>query len=163
LNLTQAYDLDEATEDKTPGEARRPFGPLGATLSLTPYPALALSASANYDYYDEHLSSGSLGVDLKMNRSGTRKDSYSIDYVYYKDSTRQLNYKLALYLFYGLSVGAEGMRDLMEKHDIEDAYWLEYKSQCWGTRLLYEDLDEDKRIMLSFSLLGFGGLGAFAM
>jgi LPS-assembly protein len=163
LTLTQAYDLDEAMEDKPPGVERKPFGPLGATLSLTPYPALNLSAGANYDHYEEYLSSGSLGLDLMVKRSGARKDSYSIDYVYSRDRTKQLNYELAIHLFYGLSVGAMGMRDLIEKHDIEDNYWIEYQSQCWGVRLLYEDLDEDKRIMLTFSLLGFGKLGTFTM
>ena len=163
LTLTQAYDLDEAMEDKPPGVERKPFGPLGATLSLTPYPALNLSASAYYNHYEEYLSSGSVGLDLMVKRSGARKDSYSIDYVYSRDSTKQLNYDLAIHLLYGLSVGAVGMRDLIEKHDIEDTYWIEYQSQCWGIRLLYEDLDEDRRIMLTFSLLGFGSVGTFTM
>ncbi|RLB26847.1 MAG: hypothetical protein DRG87_12450, partial [Deltaproteobacteria bacterium] len=163
LTLTQPYDLDEATEDKPPGVERKPFGPLSATLSLTPYPALNLSASAYYDHYEEYLSSGSVGLDLTVMRGGSREDTYSIDYVYSRDSTKQLNYEIAINLLYGLSVGAEGMRDLIEKHDIEDTYWIEYHSQCWGIRLLYEDLDEDKRIMLNFSLLGFGRIGTFTM
>ena len=163
LVLTQPYDLDEAMEEKPPGVERKPFDPLGATLSLTPYPALDLSASAYYNHYEEHLSSGSVGLDLKVKRKGSREDSYSIDYVYSRDSTKQLNYEVAIYLLHGLSVGAKGMRDLIEKHDIEDTYWIGYKSQCWGIRLAYEDLDEDKTIMLNFSLLGFGSAGTFTM
>jgi LPS-assembly protein len=163
LTLTQPYDLDEAMEDKPPGVERKPFGPLSATLSLTPYPALYLSTSASYNHYEEYLSSGSVGLDLTVKRKGSREDSYSIDYVYSRDSTKQLNYEFAINLLYGLSVGAEGKRDLIEKHDIEDTYWIEYNSQCWGIRLLYEDLNEDKRIMLNFSLLGFGRVGTFTM
>jgi LPS-assembly protein len=163
FSITQAYDLDEAMEDKPSGEERKPYGPLGATLNLTPYPALDLSAKANYDHYEEHLSSGSVGLDLMVNRGGARKDTYSIDYVYSRDSTKQLNYELAIHLLYGLSVGAEGMRELVERHDIADTYWIEYQSQCWGVRLIYEDLDEEKRIMLNFSLLGFGSVGTFTM
>ena len=163
LVLTQPYDLDEAMEEKPPGVERKPFDPLDATLSLTPYPALDLTASAKYDHYEEQLSSGSVGLDLKVKRSGAKKDSYAIDYVYSRDSTKQLNYDLTIHLLYGLSVGAVGMRDLIEKHDIEDTYWIGYKSQCWGIRLAYEDLDEDKTIMLNFSLLGFGQVGTFTM
>ncbi len=156
LTITQAYDLDEAMEDKPPGVERKPYDPLEATLRLTPYPALDLSASANYDHYEEHLSTGSVGLDLMVTRGGARMDSYSIDYVYSRDTTKQLNYEIAIHLFYGLSIGARGMRDLTAKHDIEDSYWIEYQSQCWGARLFYEDLDEDRRFMLKFSLLGFG-------
>jgi LPS-assembly protein len=156
LTITQAYDLDEAMEDKPPGVERKPYDPLEATLRLTPYPDLDLSASANYDHYEEHLSTGSVGLDLMVARSGARMDSYSIDYVYSRDTTKQLNYEIAIHLFHGLSVGAIGMRDLTEKHDIEDSYWIEYQSQCWGVRLFYENLDEDRRLMLKFSLLGFG-------
>jgi len=156
LTITQAYDLDEAMEDKPPGVERKPYDPLEATLRLTPYPALDLSASANYDHYEEHLSTGSVGLDLMVTRGGARMDSYSIDYVYSRDTTKQLNYEIAIHLFHGLSVGAIGMRGLTEKHDIEDSYWIEYQSQCWGVRLFYENLDEDRRLMLKFSLLGFG-------
>jgi LPS-assembly protein len=163
LTITQAYDLDEAMEDKQPGVERKPYAPLEATLSLTPYPAFNLSASALYDHYGEYLSSGSVGLDLMVTRGGARKDIYSIDYVYSRDTTKQLNYEMALNLFHGLSVGAEGMRDLIEKHDIVDTYWIGYQSQCWGVQLLYEDLDEDRRVMVKFSLLGFGGIGGFTM
>jgi LPS-assembly protein len=161
LTITQAYDLDEVLKDKSPGEEREPYAPLQAALSLTPYPALDLSAGTNYDHYEQHLSSASLGLDLMIKRSMARNDSYSIDYVYSRDSTQQLNYEIDVHLFHGLSVGAKGMRDLEEKHDIEDAYWIKYQSQCWGIQLIYEDLDEDRRFMLRFSLLGLGREGAF--
>jgi len=163
LNLTQSYDLDEAREAKHSGEERTPYGPLEASLSLTPHSALDLSAGINYDHYEQHLLSGNLGLDLTVNRSRGRKDSYAIDYVYARDSAKQLNYELAINLFYGISVGAEGKRDLIEKHDIQDAYWIDYQSQCWGVRLFYEDLDEERRVMLAFSLLGFGKVGTFTM
>jgi len=163
FTITQAYDLDEAMEDKQPGVERKPYNPLEATLSLTPYPELNLSASGYYDHYEEYLSTGSVGLDLLVTRGGARRDSYSIDYLYSRNTTKQLNYEIAIHLFYGLSVGATGMRDLIEKHDIENSYWIGYQSQCWSTQLLYEDLDDDRRVMLKFSLLGFGGVGGFTM
>lgn len=164
--LTQGYDIDEATEEKAPGEKKEPFDPLNASLSLTPYPALSLTASATWDHYKEYISSGSVGLDLTVKRSGGRQDSYSIDYVYDRDSTRtpeyqkNLNYELIINLLYGFSVGAQAKRDLIIKHDIENSYWIDYQSQCWGFRLIYEDLDEDTRTMFFFRLLGIGKVGS---
>ena len=159
--LTQGYDIDEATEENAPGEKREPFSPLNASLSLTPYPALNLTASATWNHYKEYISSGIVGLDLTVKRSGGRQDSYSIDYVYARDSTRNLNYELTMNLLYGFSVGAQARRDLNMKHDIENSYWIDYQSQCWGLRLIYEDLDEDKRAMLFFRLLGIGKVATF--
>ena len=159
--LTQGYDIDEATEENAPGEKREPFSPLNASLSLTPYPALSLTASGTWNHYKEYISSGIVGLDLTVKRSGGRQDSYSIDYVYARDSTRNLNYELTMNLLYGFSVGAQARRDLNMKHDIENSYWIDYQSQCWGFRLIYEDLDEDTRAMLFFSLLGIGKVATF--
>ena len=64
FNLTQGFDLNEAREDKVPGEKRKPFNPLELEASLTPYPALDLSASAQWDHYKRHIASSSVSLDL---------------------------------------------------------------------------------------------------
>ncbi len=161
FSLTQGYDIDEARKDKTPGEKREPFGPLKGTLSLTPYPSLDLRANANWDHHEHYISSWGLDMDLTVERSGSRQDSYKIDFVHVRDSTKNLNYEFNINLLYGFSIGANGKRDLMIDHDIESSYWIDYQSQCWGLRLMYEDLDEDKRTMLAFRLLGIGEVGEF--
>ena len=161
FSLTQGYDIDEARKDKTPGEKREPFGPLKGTLSLTPYPSLDLRANANWDHHEHYISSWGLDLDLTVERSGSRQDSYKIDFVHVRDSTKNLNYEFNINLLYGFSIGANGKRDLMIDHDIESSYWIDYQSQCWGLRLMYEDLDEDKRTMLAFRLLGIGEVGEF--
>jgi LPS-assembly protein len=159
VNLTQTYDLDEVREERTPGVKRKPLGPLEGALRLTPYPDLDLRADASWDHYEEHISSGSIGLDLGVGRSGGRRDSYSIDYVYVRDSAKNLNYDVTIHLAHGFSVGARASRDLVVTHDIEDTYWIDYQSQCWGLRLFYEDLDEDRRVMLTFRLAGIGSAG----
>ena len=68
---------------------------------------------------------------------------------------------MAVNLLYGISVGATGKKDLEAEYDIENSYWIDYQSQCWGIRLLYEDLEEDKRTLLMFRLLGIGEVGGF--
>ncbi len=159
LRLTQGYDLDEARRETMPGEERKPFDPLQAALSLTPYPALDLSARADWDHYDHYISSGSVTLDLAVERGANKQDRYRIDYEYIRDYSKSLSYDAAINLLYGFSVGTSGKRDLIIKYNIKNSYWIDYQSQCWGIRLLYENLQSDKRIMLAFRLLGFGELG----
>jgi hypothetical protein len=160
FRLTQGYDLDEARKEIVPGENRKPFTPLEAKLSLIPLPALDLSAGGTWDHYDRHLSSGNVSLDLSIERGDQRKDRNSIDFEYARDSAKSLNYDVAINLLYGISVGATGKKDLEVDYDIENSYWIDYQSQCWGVRLLYEDLEEDKRTLLMFRLLGIGEVGS---
>ena len=159
FSLTQDYDLDEATEELD--ENREPFSPLEVTLDLTPYPSLDIAANLEWDHYGEYFSSASISLDLTVKRTGARQDSYAVDYVYGEGSTKTLNYEVNINLLYGFSTGAQGKRDLILNYNIENSYWIDYESQCWGLKLIYEDLDEDKRIMLSFRLLGIGDVGSF--
>jgi LPS-assembly protein len=161
LSISQGYDLDEARKEIVSGEKRKPFIPLEAKLSLTPVPALDLAALGAWDHYDHHLSSGSVSLDLSVARGERRQDRYSIDFEYARDSVKSLNYDVAVNLLYGISVGATGKKDLEADYDIENSYWIDYQSQCWGVRLLYEDLEEDKRTLLMFRLLGIGEVGGF--
>jgi len=159
LSLTQGYNLDEAKRETMPGEKRKPFNPLQAALSLTPYPALNLSAGASWDHYNHYISSGSVVLDLVVERGANTQDIYGIYYEHIRDASKSLSYDVAINLLYGLSVGATGKRDLITKYDIENSYWIDYQSQCWGIRLLYENLEKDKTIMLTFRLLGLGKAG----
>ncbi len=161
FNLTQGVDLDEVRKEKAPGERRKPFNPLEVEASLTPYPALDLSVSAQWDHYERHMSSSSVSLDLVVERRAARRDRYTVDYEYITDTSENLSFEVEVNLLYGFSIGARGKRDLLIKYDIENSYWVDYQSQCWGIRLLYEDLEEDQRTMLIFRLLGVGDVGDF--
>ncbi len=161
FSLTQGYNLDEVRKEVTAGEEREPFEPLSASLNLTPSPALDLSAAANWDHYEHYISSWSFALDLAVERNGARQDILEIDFVYDRENAKNLNYDLSINLLQGFSVGASGKRDLIIDYNIENSYWIDYQSQCWGMRLLYEDLEEDKRIMLTFRLLGLGDVVKF--
>lgn len=159
LRLTQGYDLDEARKETVTGVERRPFNPLQAAVSLTPYPAFDLGARADWDHYNHNISSGSATLDLVVERNANTRDTYGIAYEYLRDSSENLGYDVTINLLYGFSIGARRKRDLIVKYDIENSYWIDYQSQCWGIRLLYEDLDKDKRTMLTFRLFGLGEVG----
>jgi LPS-assembly protein len=161
FSLTQGYNLDEVRKELAAGEEREPFEPLRASLGLTPFSALDLSAAASWDHYEHYVSSWSFSLDLAVERSGSRLDILEVDFVYDRDNAKNLNYDISLNLLQGFSVGASSERDLIVDYNIENSYWVDYQSQCWGMRLLYEDLEEDKRVMLTFRLLGLGDVVDF--
>ncbi|HUU40245.1 MAG TPA: LPS assembly protein LptD [Desulfatiglandales bacterium] len=161
FSLTQGYNLDEVRKELAAWEKRRPFEPLSGSLSVTPYPMLDLSANANWNHYEHYISSWGFSLDLAIERGGAKQDIFSMDFVYDRENAKNLNYDLSINLSHGFSVGASGKRDLIVDYNIENSYWIDYQSQCWGMRLLYEDLDEDRRTMLTFRLLGLGETAKF--
>ena len=159
--IAQDYDLDEAKGRIEQGERKKPFDPLRVSLSLTPYPSLDLSATLNWDHYEHTISSSSVSLDVALQRGNKKQDYYGLDFIYTKDSVKSLNYQFGINLAYGFSIGAERKRDFITTYDIENSYWVGYESQCWGVKLYYEDLEEDTRAMVVFSLLGAGEIGVF--
>jgi LPS-assembly protein len=148
FSLIQRYDIDEA----------RPFLPLVAVLSLTPFPDLNFDAQMHWDYQEDDISFADLSLDLAIDRSGGRKDYYELDYQYTMGGGKSLNYNLHVNLLRGFSAGTSRKRDLNARRNIETAYWLDYQSQCWGVRVLTEKLDGVDSIVVTFRLLGLGGV-----
>jgi LPS-assembly protein len=156
--LSQGYDLDEARRDEVSGIEREPFDPLVGSLTLRPSSFIYFSTNAHWDHYDENFIYTDSSIDLSIPRSAGRQDTIAIDYAYYKDGDRNLNYSFGLNLFYGLSVGASLKRDLLQDENIVQSYWTEYTSQCWAVRLTVEENERDTSYMLTFRLLGLGDI-----
>jgi len=161
FNLSQEYDIDEKRRHEDPGRKREPFSPLSADFTLRPFPALDFSGSARWDHYDHTMASGDLSLDLSVERSGDRTDTYSVDYQYQEYDQESLNFWVEVNLAYGFSVGSSLQRDLDLSENISNSYWLQYKSQCWGVKLVGEMEDNHTSIMLQFHLLGLGDFRAF--
>jgi LPS-assembly protein len=156
LSLIQGYDMDEARRDIVPWRKREAFEPLSAILTFMPSPNLDLDAEARWDHYKNDISFADLSLEFNFERSSGKKDIYEIDYVYLDEGNKGLSYYLDVNLVHGFSAGSSLQRDLDRHHDIEKSYWLGYRSQCWGVRLIVEKFDEDSRVMLTFNLLGLG-------
>jgi LPS-assembly protein len=146
LNLSQGYDLDESRLNQLTG-----------TLILTPFPDLDLNAQFRWDHHKHEISFADLSLEFDMERSGDRKDTYRVDYVDQDGLNKGLSYYLNINMLYGFSAGSSLKRDMDLGHNIENSYWLEYLSQCWGVRFTVERFDEESSIMLTFRLLGLGG------
>ncbi|MBW2116416.1 MAG: LPS assembly protein LptD [Deltaproteobacteria bacterium] len=161
FNLRQAYDIDEARRDENPEIEKKPLAPLTASLSIYPTSDLDLRWSTAWDHYEKEISYTVLSLDLTVDRSGGREDTYEVDYVNYKYGQESLNFWIDVNLAYGFSVGSSLERDLDLSENISNRYWLQYKSQCWGVKLIGEREDEETSIMLQFHLLGLGDFRAF--
>jgi len=159
FSLSQGYDIDEAQRDEEPWKKKEPFEPLKGVMTFMPFPDLDIDAEAHWDHYDDDISFADLSLELEVDRSGGRKDSYEIDYVYQKDSNKSLSYSLNVNLLPRFSAGSTLKRDLDIDQNIENSYWVEYESQCWGVRMTAAKLDDVSSIMLTFRLLGLGDIG----
>lgn len=156
FKLSQAFDIDEARRDTAPGEKRRPFEPLAASLLLTPHPYLSFLGDARWDYYAGRFTTATLSGQWFLPRTGSRLDSLSVDYHYRADQAESLNLRLYVNLIQGISVSASMQKDLESSEDISSGYWLHYDRQCWGVQVGAEVEDKDTKFTVSVRLLGLG-------
>ena len=156
LTVTQAYDIEEERRDTEPGEKRKPFEPLNATLQVQPLGNIDFLGQVNWDHYDQEITNAGASLDLFFKRSGGRKDTFKIDYVFERDIQETVSAAFALNLAYGFSVGASIKRDIRLDTNISNCYWMGYDSQCWGVELGAEIDEKDTSVKVLFSLLGLG-------
>ncbi len=156
LKLTQGYDIDESRRDINPEQKKEPFEPLTAELRIMPYSHLNMYTEVQWDHYKDDVSYADVAFRLDVERSNGRTDIYRLDYVYNDDGNKGLSYHVNINLAKGFALGSTLRRDIEASHKVEESYWLEHNSQCWGIRLGYQQYDEESRIMLGVKLLGFG-------
>ncbi len=155
LTLSQGYDV---REERREGGKKEPFVPLCAEMTLRPSPNLDFFGVTKWDHYDQGITFVDLSLDLTFDRSGDRKDTFNIDYLYEKDDQKSINFWLDVNLSYGLSVGSSLERDLGLDQDISNSHWLEYQRQCWGVKFVVEKEDEETSATIVFQLLGLGDI-----
>ncbi|MFO7986590.1 MAG: LPS assembly protein LptD [Desulfatiglandaceae bacterium] len=162
FKLIQGYDIDKARDSTVPGEEKKPFTPLAAQLTVTPFPAMDLRVSTAWDHYDHQFSRTTLSGELTVQRTGGREDRYALNYQDYaedEDGQTNLNLKADINLVHGLSVGGSLQRDLDKDHNILTAGWIGYQSQCWGIKLGAEREYKTTNVLVVLRLVGLGDTG----
>jgi LPS-assembly protein len=160
FSLSQGYDIDGERRDEAPGQEKRPFLPLTGVLTLSPYPHLYFDAVALWDHYDKEITFADVGLQWYLQRSGGRMDSVGIDYRYVKGTGEKgLNLNLHVNLLRGFSAGTTISRDLNLSKSVDERFYVDYQSQCWGVRVIAESFSGVDSIMVVFRLLGLGDLG----
>jgi LPS-assembly protein len=161
VNLVQGYNIEKPTGSRVPETEKGDFLPLLGFLSISPAYPLTFQAEAEWDYYEQAVSYADVSLELTIKRSGGKQDTYGLDYQYLKNGNKGLNLSFNINLLYGLSVGASQSRDLRENEGVQSRYYLDYQSQCWGVRIISENLAGLDSFMVLFRLVGLGGLGSY--
>ncbi|MBN2033939.1 MAG: LPS-assembly protein LptD [Deltaproteobacteria bacterium] len=161
FSLAQAYDISEERRSEEQGVEKRPFLPLEADLTVNPYKSIYLDATAGWDHYEKEIAFADIGFRWSIERSRGKQDSISLDYRHVKETGEDgLNLAAHVNLAGGFSAGAFFYRDMSRKESVEERFYLDYESQCWGVRVTAERLDGKDSVMVIFRLLGLGEFGA---
>jgi LPS-assembly protein len=163
LSLIQGYNIERPTGSRVPEDETRDFLPLVAFFSISPAYPLTFQAEAEYDHYDNSISFADVSLSMSVKRSGGVKDNYTLGYQYLRDGNKSLNLGFHINLLYGFSVGASQSTNLNARENVQQRYWLDYQSQCWGVRAIGESMAGLNSFMVLFNLAGFGGLGLTPM
>jgi LPS-assembly protein len=155
FRITQGYDIDESRRDINPEQKKKPFEPLTAELRFLPYSKINMATEVQWDHYKDNFSFADVALKLDVDRAGNRTDIYRLDYVYNDNGNKGLSYYVNINLARGFSLGSTLQRDIEARHNVEKSYWFEYKSQCWGIKLGFQQYDEESSVMVRFQLLGF--------
>ncbi len=165
FRLTQPYSLAEKKGDyQTDDDDRKPFEPLDAELSLTPYRYLNIFARGKWDHYERKISFADLSAAFLVDRSGDRHDRYQVSYLYGKENEEDEKHDILVLwcdvnIASGFSAGGSLARVFNYGESIFTRFWLEYKAQCWGIKTIVEDESESTTVMFQIELFGLGHLG----
>ncbi|MCX5879732.1 MAG: LPS assembly protein LptD [Deltaproteobacteria bacterium] len=159
FTMIQGYRIDGTWWDEGLSKEERPFEPLIGILTLRPLSNLYLDTEVHWDYYEKNIPFADVSLALNIARSGGRADSIGVDYQYVKDGNKGFNANGFVNLGYGFGVGGGVRRDLNAKSSLAKGLYLDYQSQCWGVRVISDNLDGVGSIMVHFRLLGLGAIG----
>lgn len=155
LRLSQSYDL------LPDGHSLADFSALRSQLTLNPVDYFLLSTDSRYDFdrgrWDEY--SGNMRLqDLRGNRMALeyrrRKATAEDEAIDYADLKLETSWLKPVYL------GYRNRFDLSGREQLEQVFDIEYRHQCWSFLVTLRERDDDKSIMLTFSLGGIGTVGS---
>jgi hypothetical protein len=160
FTLFQGYRLDGTWWDKGLSGEDRPFEPLAGILTLRPFSNLYLDTEVHWDWYDKNIPFADVALALNIPRSGGRTDHIGVDYQYVKEGDKGFNANAFVNLDYGFSIGGGIRRDLNTENSLSKSLYIDYQAQCWGVRVITDNLDGIGSIMVHFRLLGLGQVGS---
>ena len=158
FTLIQGYRIDGTWWDNGVSGEDRPFEPLIGILTLRPLSYLYLDTEVHWDHYEKEVPFADVTLALHIPRSGGRTDYIAADYEYAKEGDKAFNIGGHINLDYGFSVGGALRRNISSGDNLQKSLYLDYQSQCWGVRVISDNLDGIGSIMVQFRLLGLGGV-----
>jgi len=149
LRLSQSYDLtDEASGER--------FGAVRAETKLLPFSWLALETDTTFDIDNGDWTKLSAEVDIADQNGNTMSADYRYDQaedIEYAELDLSVAFLKPVYFHY------QQRYDLTEEEQLEQVVRVEYRQQCWSADMSYREHEEDRSIMLTFTMRGIGSVG----
>ncbi|MCW9049468.1 MAG: LPS assembly protein LptD [Deltaproteobacteria bacterium] len=149
LRLSQNYDLtDEASEQR--------FGAVRAEMTVLPFEWLSLITDTTFDVDSGDWSKISAETGIKDRRDNALRVAYRYD----RDGV--IDYAtvdLSVAFLKPVHVNYQQRYDFTSQEQLEQVIALEYRQQCWSALLTYRDREDDRSVMLSFTMSGIGSVG----
>ena len=153
IKFYQTYDINEAKKEVSASESKRPFSSIYGQLEFSPSSYLALRSSAGWSPYNGLMDYQSHNLTL----SDKKGNSAYVEYLSSSgEQVRQLNTNLNWNISSLWSASFLNRYSLDQKKNYETTVGLTYTQQCWGIKIYYSDIADDKRIYFTFSLKGLG-------
>ncbi|MCE5262096.1 MAG: LPS assembly protein LptD [Deltaproteobacteria bacterium] len=153
FKLTQTYDIQEARRDVSAAAPEsRPFGDVDLELDLAPRREFGLSARNKFDVHTGTWRQSNYDLTL----SDHRGDSVTAGYRYTRDLLEEINLYLKASLTSALGATYVLRQNRQDGKTVESTFGLQYRRQCWNMELYLSDREDDRTVMVVFSLSGLG-------
>jgi len=160
FTLIQGYRINGTWWEDDLSNEDKPFEPLIGILTLRPLSNVYFDGEVHWDHYDKDISFAELSLEAHIPRSGGRTDRIGVDYQYVEEGDKGFNFNVHVNLDYGFAVGGSLRRSINSNDSLEETFYVDYTSQCWGVRVISDNLDGIGSVMVQFRLLGLGQIGA---
>ena len=154
LKIAETYNITEV-RNTDPTKDQRTFSPITIETDLLPENYVSLRSVMLFDPNVQVWKK--LNYDVSLNDK--RGDLATIGYHYTQDTLEEINLSLKAKVNREVDVLYALRNNLLDKKTLESTIGIEYRQQCWSALLSYSELNNDRRIMLTFTLLGLGKVG----
>lgn len=149
LRLSQAYALtDEASEQR--------FQDLRLEMTLLPAAWLSLQTDTTLD-----VDTGDWTKVAVAGKIADQQDnSFGVEYRY--DPVNDIDYgtiNLSVAFLKPVYLNYHQRYDFSTDEQLEQVIGIEYRQQCWSAQLSYSEHEDDRSVMLMFTMRGIGSVG----
>lgn len=152
LRLSQNYDLRDEWQDKR-------FSSIRGQLTLLPTDWSLLRFDVSYDVDQGGWDKFAVEAEVK----DQRENALSVDYRYDRDE--EIDYgaiRLDVAFLKPVYLSYEKRYDFSENERLEDVVGVEYRQECWSAELTFREHEQDRTVMLTFTMRGVGSVGGFS-
>jgi LPS-assembly protein len=156
FRISQGYEFSDTRRDVLAVvDERRPFTDIRAEARVNLLKWLHFNLDSRFNPYELHFTTANVGIDVsdKAGNSAGFLYRFSRDTVNYLEGRLNISYVKPFIFHYATRYSLDSSRFL------ESIYALEFKQQCWGVSLSYQDRIDNQSFLVNFTLSGIGSLG----